>query len=38
VLSLRPDSITQIWPGRDWPSGAIDPAALSAHDLWYATC
>ena len=38
VLSLRADAITQIWPDRDWPTGAIDPAAMSAHDLWYATC
>jgi hypothetical protein len=38
VLSLRPDSITEIWPDREWPTGSIDPSALSAHDLWYATC
>ena len=38
VLSLRPDAIQQIWPDRDWPTGAIDCAAMSAHDLWYATC
>jgi hypothetical protein len=38
VLSIRHDVIGQIWPDRDWPTGAIDPAAMSAHDLWYATC
>jgi hypothetical protein len=38
VLSLRADSIGEIWPGREWPTGSVDPAALSAHDLWYATC
>ena len=38
VLSLRADAIRQIWPDRDWPTGALDPAAMSAHDLWYATC
>jgi hypothetical protein len=37
VLSLRVDVVGRIWPARDWPTGAIDPAALSAHDLWYAT-
>jgi hypothetical protein len=37
VLSLRVDVVGRIWPDRDWPTGAIDPAALSAHDLWYAT-
>jgi hypothetical protein len=35
VLRVRPDDI---WPDREWPSGAIDATALSAHDLWYATC
>lgn len=38
VLSLRPDAISTIWPDREWPTGSVDPAALSAHDLWYATC
>src|SRR4051794_30985657 len=38
VLSLRADVIGQIWPDREWPTGAIEPAAMSAHDLWYATC
>jgi hypothetical protein len=38
VLSLRADSIGEIWPDREWPTGSVDPAALSAHDLWYATC
>lgn len=38
VLSLRADAIGQIWGDREWPTGAIDPAAMSAHDLWYATC
>ena len=38
VLCLRPDAIQQIWPDREWPTGAIDCAAMSAHDLWYATC
>jgi hypothetical protein len=35
VLCVRPDAV---WPDRDWPTGAIDPGAMSAHDLWYATC
>jgi hypothetical protein len=26
-----------VWPDREWPTGAIDPGACSAHDLWYAT-
>jgi hypothetical protein len=34
VLCVQPDAV---WPDIEWPSGAIDPAALSAHDLWYAT-
>jgi hypothetical protein len=34
VLCVQPDVV---WPDREWPTGAIDPAALSAHDLWYAT-
>jgi len=38
VLSLRPDRLAELWPDRDWPVGAVDPSALSAHDLWYATC
>jgi hypothetical protein len=38
VLGLRPDAIGQIWPDREWPTGSVDPAAMSAHDLWYATC
>ena len=35
VLSVRPEVV---WPDREWPTAAIDPTALSAHDLWYATC
>jgi hypothetical protein len=38
VLSVRPDSLGQIWPDRQWPTGSVDPLAMSAHDLWYATC
>jgi hypothetical protein len=38
VLSVRADAIGQIWPGHEWPTGSVDPAVLSAHDLWYATC
>ena len=38
ILSLQADAIQQIWPDREWPTGAIDCAAMSAHDLWYATC
>src|SRR4051812_27402291 len=38
ILSLRADAINAIWPGREWPTGSVDPSALSAHDLWYATC
>ena len=37
VLCLRPDRLDELWPDREWPGGAIDPACLSAHDLWYAT-
>lgn len=37
VLRLRADRIGELWPGREWPVGAIDPDCLSAHDLWYAT-
>src|SRR3954465_12793078 len=37
VLCLQPDRLTDIWPGREWPRDAIDPACLSAHDLWHAT-
>src|SRR3954454_21345329 len=28
VLSLRPDSLGEIWPDLDWPTGSVDPAAL----------
>jgi hypothetical protein len=35
VLCVRPDDV---WLDREWPAGAIDANALSAHDLWYATC
>jgi hypothetical protein len=38
VLSMRADAIQQVWPDREWPTGAIDCTAMSAHDLWYATC
>lgn len=38
VLALQTEAIGQIWPDREWPTGAIDPSAMSAHDLWYATC
>lgn len=38
VLRMRADGIQEVWPGRDWPAGAIDPECFSAHDLWYATC
>src|SRR4051794_33400054 len=38
VLALRPDRLNELWPDREWPTGAVDPSALSAHDLWYATC
>ena len=37
VLRLQPGRLTEIWPDRQWPVGAIDPECLSAHDLWYAT-
>lgn len=36
VLCLQPDRLSEIWPDREWPRGAIDPGCLSAHDLWYA--
>ena len=36
ILCLQPDRLAEIWPDREWPHGAIDPACLSAHDLWYA--
>jgi hypothetical protein len=38
VLAVRADRLGDLWPGREWPTGAVDPACLSAHDLWYATC
>ena len=38
VLKVQPERISEIWPGLDWPTSAVDPAAFSAHDLWYATC
>jgi hypothetical protein len=38
VLTVRADRLGELWPGREWPDGAVDPACLSAHDLWYATC
>ena len=37
VLRLQSSRLAEIWPDREWPSGAIDPDCLSAHDLWYAT-
>ena len=38
VLTVRAGRLDDIWPSREWPEGAVDPACLSAHDLWYATC
>ena len=38
VLTVRADRLGDLWPDREWPAGAVDPACLSAHDLWYATC
>ncbi|MDQ1695872.1 MAG: hypothetical protein QOJ03_1225 [Frankiaceae bacterium] len=38
VIAIRPDRLEEIWPGRDWPQGSVDASAMSAHDLWYATC
>src|SRR3954463_15310943 len=37
VLAVQPNRINDIWPDREWPSGAIDVQAMSALDLWYAT-
>jgi hypothetical protein len=37
VLRLQAARIAGIWPGREWPAGAIDPDCLSSHELWYAT-
>ena len=37
VLCLQRDRLEEIWPGREWPAGAVDASCLSAHDLWYAT-
>ena len=37
MLSVHPGRIKDIWPDREWPEGAIDPHAMSALDLWYAT-
>ena len=37
VLCLQPHRLDEIWPDREWPTGAVDPGCLSAHDLWYAT-
>lgn len=38
VLGLQPGRLAEIWPDHEWPQGSVDPASLSAHDLWYATC
>jgi hypothetical protein len=38
VIAIRPDRLQEIWPDREWPGGSVDAAAMSAHDLWYATC
>jgi hypothetical protein len=37
VLRLRRDRLGEIWPDVQWPDGAVDPDAMSAHDLWYVT-
>jgi hypothetical protein len=37
MLAIAPDRMADIWPNRDWPTGAVDPTAMSAVDLWYAT-
>jgi hypothetical protein len=37
VLCLQLDRLDEIWPDREWPTGAVDAGCLSAHDLWYAT-
>lgn len=38
VLAISADRLGEIWPDREWPQGAVDVGAMSAHDLWYATC
>ena len=38
LLTVQADRLAEVWPGREWPDGAVDSACLSAHDLWYATC
>jgi hypothetical protein len=37
ILSFASHRLAQVWPDGDWPTGAVDPAAMSAYDLWYAT-
>jgi hypothetical protein len=37
ILSFAAHRLEQVWPDGDWPTGAVDPGAMSAYDLWYAT-
>jgi hypothetical protein len=37
MLAITPGRMTDIWPDGAWPTGAVDPTAMSAIDLWYAT-
>jgi hypothetical protein len=37
MLSVASNRINDIWPAGEWPTGSVDPAAMTAHDLWYAT-
>jgi hypothetical protein len=37
VLAVQPDRLPAIWADRDWPNPALDCAAMTGLDLWYAT-
>ena len=37
MLSFSTHRMSEVWPDGDWPTGAVDPGAMSAYDLWYAT-
>ena len=37
ILSFAANRMEKVWPDGDWPTGAVDPSAMSAYDLWYAT-
>jgi hypothetical protein len=37
ILSFAANRLDKVWPDGGWPTGAVDPSAMSAYDLWYAT-